>query len=75
MADVYGRLTGRAGVCLSTLGPGATHIDLPVNISKMKVDASEKPLKREISHKEMASGRDVEEAAALIKKAKKLQYG
>lgn len=22
MADVYGRLTGRAGVCLSTLGPG-----------------------------------------------------
>ena len=24
MADVYGRLTGRAGVCLSTLGPGAT---------------------------------------------------
>src|SRR6185295_4628055 len=26
MADVYGRLTGRAGVCLSTLGPGATNI-------------------------------------------------
>jgi len=24
MADVYGRLTGRAGVCLATLGPGAT---------------------------------------------------
>src|SRR3569833_4536664 len=24
MADVYGRLTARAGVCLSTLGPGAT---------------------------------------------------
>ena len=23
MADVYGRLTGRAGVCMSTLGPGA----------------------------------------------------
>jgi len=26
MADVYGRLTGRAGVCMSTLGPGATHL-------------------------------------------------
>ena len=26
MADVYGRLTGRAGVCLSTLGPGATNL-------------------------------------------------
>lgn len=26
MADVHGRLTGRAGVCLSTLGPGATNL-------------------------------------------------
>ncbi len=26
MADVYGRLTGRAGVCLATLGPGATNL-------------------------------------------------
>ena len=26
MADVYGRLSGRAGVCLATLGPGATNL-------------------------------------------------
>ncbi|WP_009633915.1 acetolactate synthase large subunit [Synechocystis sp. PCC 7509] len=26
MADVYGRLTGMSGVCLSTLGPGATNL-------------------------------------------------
>ena len=26
MADVYGRLTRRAGVCLGTLGPGATNL-------------------------------------------------
>ncbi len=26
MADVYGRLTQRAGVCLATLGPGATNL-------------------------------------------------
>jgi acetolactate synthase-1/2/3 large subunit len=26
MADVYGRLTGRPGACLSTLGPGATNM-------------------------------------------------
>jgi acetolactate synthase-1/2/3 large subunit len=26
MADVYGRLTGRAGVCLATLGPGASNL-------------------------------------------------
>jgi acetolactate synthase-1/2/3 large subunit len=26
IADVFGRLTGRAGVCLGTLGPGATNL-------------------------------------------------
>ncbi len=26
MADTHGRLTGRAGVCLATLGPGATNL-------------------------------------------------
>ncbi|HEY5740871.1 MAG TPA: thiamine pyrophosphate-binding protein, partial [Gammaproteobacteria bacterium] len=26
IADVYGRLTGKAGVCPSTLGPGATNL-------------------------------------------------
>jgi len=26
MADTYGRLTGKAGVCLATLGPGATNL-------------------------------------------------
>ncbi|MEA3406370.1 MAG: acetolactate synthase large subunit [Pseudomonadota bacterium] len=26
MADVYGRLTGKSGVCMSTLGPGATNL-------------------------------------------------
>ena len=26
MASTYGRLTGKTGVCLSTLGPGATNL-------------------------------------------------
>ncbi len=29
MASVYGRLTGRAGVCMATLGPGATNLVTP----------------------------------------------
>lgn len=28
MADVYGRLTGQAGVCLATLGPSVTALGL-----------------------------------------------
>jgi len=35
MADVYGRLTGRAGVCMSTLGPGATNLLTPVADANM----------------------------------------
>src|SRR5919202_6649624 len=30
IADVYGRLTGHAGVCLGTLGPGATNLTTAV---------------------------------------------
>jgi acetolactate synthase-1/2/3 large subunit len=30
MADVYGRLTGKPGACLSTLGPGATNMSTGV---------------------------------------------
>ena len=30
MADMYGRLTGQAGVCLGTLGPGALNLVHPV---------------------------------------------
>ena len=29
MATTYGRLTGKAGVCLATLGPGATNLTTP----------------------------------------------
>ena len=143
MADVYGRLTGKAGVCLATLGPGATnlitgvadadsdgaplvaitgqvgtermhitshqfldltklfepitkrtkmvvrpdtvgeivrlafkyaesekpgatHIDLPVNIGKMKVPDTEKPLKKKTAPKEFAELEFVQDAAGLI---------
>ncbi|MEZ5357980.1 MAG: acetolactate synthase large subunit [Candidatus Zixiibacteriota bacterium] len=30
MADVWGRLTGKPGVCLATIGPGATNLVTPI---------------------------------------------
>ncbi len=148
MADVYGRLTGKAGICLSTLGPGATNlvtgvadahsdgapviaitgqvgtermhitshqyldlvkmfepitkrskqvvnpdsiceivrlafkyaesekpgaclIDIPVNVSKMKVPPTEEPMKKRIIPKEYAELEAIEIAAAAIFTAKR----
>lgn len=147
MADVYGRLTGKAGVCMATLGPGATNlitgvadadcdgaplvaisgqvgtdkmhitahqyldlramfepitrraytvvrpdtmaeitrlafkyaerekpgatfIDLPVNISKMPVSENEKPLQRKQILPETALESQIEAAATMISYAK-----
>src|SRR5699024_11232178 len=38
MADIYGRLTGRAGVCTATLGPGA--INLLLGTADAQTDSS-----------------------------------
>ncbi|MGO5542295.1 acetolactate synthase large subunit [Blautia sp. HCP3S3_H10_1] len=149
MADMYGRLTGKAGVCFSTLGPGAAnlitgtadansdgapviaitgqvgtermhltshqyldlvelfapitkrskqivnpdsvneimriafkyaesekpgacHVDLPTNVAKMKVTPglAEIPIDKQIYSKEYASFSSIDQAAALIYKAK-----
>ncbi|ERT61802.1 MULTISPECIES: acetolactate synthase large subunit [Megasphaera] len=147
MADIYGRLTGKAGVCMATLGPGATNlitgvadadsdgaplvaitgqvstdkmhitahqyldlrsmfepitrrsynvvrpdtipeitrlafkyaerekpgatfIDIPVNISKMPVDEDAKPLAHRSINIETALEKEIEEAAKMISYAK-----
>ncbi|NWO02203.1 UNVERIFIED_ORG: acetolactate synthase-1/2/3 large subunit [Idiomarina abyssalis] len=50
MAATYGRLTGKPGVCLSTLGPGATNLVTPVAYAQlgampMVVVTGQKPIK------------------------------
>lgn len=55
MADVYGRLTGDAGVCLSTLGPGATNLLTGVadaQLDKAPVVAVTGQVERERIHRE-----------------------
>ncbi len=55
MADAYGRLTGRAGVCLSTLGPGATNLATGVadaNLDRAPLVAITGQAARDRVHKE-----------------------
>ena len=44
MAEVYGRLTGRAGVCSATLGPGAINLLLGVADATTQLDARRRDL-------------------------------
>jgi acetolactate synthase-1/2/3 large subunit len=50
MAATYGRLTGKVGVCLSTLGPGATNLVTPAAYAQlgampMLIITGQKPIK------------------------------
>ncbi len=51
MAATYGRLTGKPGVCLSTLGPGATNFTTPAAYAQlgampMMMITGQKPIKK-----------------------------
>ena len=51
MAATYGRLTGKPGVCLSTLGPGATNLTTPAAYAQlgampMMMITGQKPIKK-----------------------------
>lgn len=55
MANVYGRLTGNAGVCLATLGPGATNLITGIadaNLDRAPVVAITGQTRLEETHKE-----------------------
>jgi acetolactate synthase-1/2/3 large subunit len=62
MADVYGRLTGKAGVCLSTLGPGATNLITGVadaNMDRAPLVALTAQADRDRMHKESHQHLDI----------------
>ncbi|MCJ7557781.1 MAG: acetolactate synthase large subunit [Gammaproteobacteria bacterium] len=62
MADVYGRLTGKAGGCLSTLGPGATNLITGVadaNMDRAPVVALPGQADRDRLHKESHQHLDI----------------
>ena len=55
MADVWGRLTGHPGVCLATLGPGATNLATGLadaNLDRAPVVAITGQVARHLLHKE-----------------------
>jgi acetolactate synthase-1/2/3 large subunit len=65
MADAYGRLTGRAGVCLATLGPGATNLATGVadaNLDHAPLVAITGQAGRDRIHKESHQYVDIVEA-------------
>ncbi|MFC6834983.1 acetolactate synthase large subunit [Halomarina ordinaria] len=71
MADVHGRLTGDAGVCLSTLGPGATNLMTGVadaHLDKSPVVAITGQGSRERLHQESHQLLDVVNTFAPITK-------
>ncbi len=64
--DTIGEIVRLAFKYAENEKPGATHIDLPVNIAKMPVPEHEKPLKKKIAPKEYAELDTVQDAAGLI---------
>ena len=62
MADVYGRLTQKVGVCLSTLGPGATNLITGVanaNMDRSPILAITGQTNSNLRHKESHQNMDV----------------
>src|SRR5918912_4292727 len=62
MADVYGRITQKVGVCLSTLGPGATNLTTGVanaNMDRSPVLAITAQTHTNLLHKESHQNMDV----------------
>jgi len=71
MADVYGRLTGKAGVCLATLGPGATNLITGVAdafLDRSPLVAISGQTRRELVHKESHQHIDIVQTFEQITK-------
>ncbi|HEU4366992.1 MAG TPA: acetolactate synthase large subunit [Methylomirabilota bacterium] len=71
MADAWGRLTGRAGVCLATLGPGATNLATGIadaNLDRAPLVAITGQAGRDRVHKESHQYVDIVEALRPLTK-------
>ena len=71
MADAWGRLTGRAGVCLATLGPGATNLATGVgdaNLDRAPLVALTGQAGRDRIHKESHQYVDIVESMRPLTK-------
>ena len=71
MADAYGRLTGRAGVCLATLGPGATNLATGIadaNLDRAPLVAISGQAGRDRVHKESHQHVDIVETLRPLTK-------
>ncbi len=71
MADVYGRLTGKAGVCLATLGPVATNLITGVAdafLDRSPLVAISGQTRRELVHKESHQHIDIVQTFKQITK-------
>jgi len=79
MAATYGRLTGRAGVCLATLGPGATNLVTAIAYAQlgampMVVITGQKPIKEGLQGKFQVLD-IVRMMEPLVKESNQVSYG
>jgi acetolactate synthase-1/2/3 large subunit len=71
MADAWGRVTGRAGVCLATLGPGATNLATGIadaNLDRAPLVAITGQAGRDQAHKESHQYVDIVESLRPLTK-------
>ena len=66
MAATHGRLTGKPGVCMTTLGPGALNLDHRRGLCAARRDADGDDHRAEGDHEPQAGGRQIVDIVAAM---------